>query len=236
MTAALGLYQKLELPEPWRPALKPIPLLVYGGASAVGAFAIKLARLSNIHPIVAVAGRGEKFVEGLIDRSKGDAVIDYRKGDDHVVNEMLGVLKRNRLDKFEHAFDAVSEKGSHHNVARVMAPHGRITTVLPLSDKTGIPETIQFPETYVGAVHQPVAPDSEQAKAGIRTGTQEFGYVFFRFFAVGLLKGYFHGHPYEVIPGGLYGVQDGLANLRAGKASGVKYVFRIGDTKGAGSG
>jgi NADPH2:quinone reductase len=36
MTAALGLHLRLDLPEPWKPAKEKIPLVVYGGASAVG--------------------------------------------------------------------------------------------------------------------------------------------------------------------------------------------------------
>jgi NADPH2:quinone reductase len=87
MTSAVGLYQRLGLPEPWCPA-KPTgkqPLLVYGAASAVGAFAIQFAKLSGLHPIIGVAGRGILFAESLIDKSKGNAIIDYRNGDEAVI-------------------------------------------------------------------------------------------------------------------------------------------------------
>lgn len=56
MTAAIGLYAKLGLPQPWTPATEPIPLLIYGAASSVGAYAVQLARKSNIHPLICVAG------------------------------------------------------------------------------------------------------------------------------------------------------------------------------------
>lgn len=58
---------------------------VYGGSGAVGSFAIKLAARSNIHQIIVVAGRGEKYVASLLDGSKDDATVDYRKGDEAVV-------------------------------------------------------------------------------------------------------------------------------------------------------
>ncbi len=61
MTASLALYWTLQLPQPWTPAINPNPLLVYGGSSAVGAFAIKLAIASNLHPIIAVAGAGIQY-------------------------------------------------------------------------------------------------------------------------------------------------------------------------------
>lgn len=35
MTAAVGLYLKLGLPEPWTPAVAPLPLIIYGASSAV---------------------------------------------------------------------------------------------------------------------------------------------------------------------------------------------------------
>jgi NADPH:quinone reductase len=35
MTAAVGLYLRLGLPEPWNVAVKPLPLIIYGASSAV---------------------------------------------------------------------------------------------------------------------------------------------------------------------------------------------------------
>lgn len=70
-----------------------------------------------------------------------------------------------------------------------------------------------------------------EGKAGIKTGAYEFAYVFFRHFTRGLQLGWFASHPYQVIPGGLKRVEEGLTNLKAGKASAVKYVYKIEDTK-----
>jgi hypothetical protein len=60
----------------------------------------------------------------------------------------------------------------------------------------------------------------------------DLGFLWLRLFGLGLKEGWFCGHPYEVIPGGLGGVEKGLKNLMQGKASGVKYVYRIGETEG----
>ncbi|KAF2708043.1 GroES-like protein [Pleomassaria siparia CBS 279.74] len=215
MTSALGLYKRLGLPAPWTPAEKPIPLVVYGGASAVGAFAIKLAVLSNIHPIIAVAGRGAPFVESIIDRSKGDIIIDYRDGDDAVVSGIRDALKG---EKLEYAFDAVSEKGSYGNIVKVLdSTTGSITFVLPGRKYEGIPEGVKQSITSVGASHG---------------DCKDFAYVFYRYFARGLDEGFFKTHPVEVVEGGLEGVSKALTNLKEGKASATKYVFRIADTKG----
>jgi hypothetical protein len=42
-----------------------------------------------------------------------------------------------------------------------------------------------------------------------------------------LADGWFKGHPFEIRKGGLGGVEGALADLKAGKASAVKYVFRV---------
>jgi len=232
ITAAIGLYQRLRLPLPWQATTKPLPLIVYGASSAVGSYAIQLACLSNIHPIIAIAGRAASHVESLIDKNKGDTIVDYRKGDEAVVSGIKAALKQNGLSTVEHAFDAVSEKGSYQNICQVLDPHGAITVVLPGKKYEEIPETVTQSLTACASVFVDVDPQSPEGKAGVRTGSKEFGYLFYRFFARGLQQGWFKGHPHEVVPGGLNGVETGLRNLKEGKASAVKYVFRIADTSG----
>jgi len=234
MTAAVGLYRRLDLPEPWAATTTPTPLIVYGASSAVGAYAIKLAQLSNIHPIIAVAGRGQAFVEKLITRSKGDQIVDYRNGDAAVISDIKDALKKAGASEVQYAFDAVSEHNSFQNLSQVLAKDGsKITLVLPGKDYSAIPDHIQQSTTMVGSVHMNIPADSSKGKAGIQTGGKEFGYVFFRFFSRGLQEGWFTAHPHEVIPGGLNGVKKGLTNLKGGVNSATKYVFKIEDTKEA---
>ncbi|KAL4893911.1 chaperonin 10-like protein [Aspergillus ambiguus] len=219
MTSAVAMYQHLRLPVPWQPATTRQPLVIYGGASAIGAYAIQLARRSNIHPIITVAGRGIPFVEGLIDRSQGDAVIDYRQGDDAVVSGIRAALAAAGHSELKAAYDAVSEKGSYVNLSRVMAPGGKIALILPGKKYPEIPESLEKMVVSVGAVHG--TPQD-----------QDFGYVFFRLIAKGLREGWFKPHPHVVVPGGLGGLQQALTNLKEGKASAVKYVVRIAETEG----
>ncbi|USP76239.1 hypothetical protein yc1106_03513 [Curvularia clavata] len=216
MTSAIGLHLRLGLPDPWTPVPegKKVPLVVYGGASAVGGFVIKLAQRANIHPIIAVAGRGTSFVESLIDRSKGDTIVDYRQGDSAVVQGIKDALKGEKLN---YAYDAVSENGSYNNIVKVLEPDGHLTLVLPGKEYSGIPETVHQTMTNVGASH---ADD------------KDYAHIMFRYFSRALAEGWFKPHPYEVVPGGLEGVETGLRNLKEGKASAVKYVFKIGEDKG----
>ncbi|KAJ5640176.1 uncharacterized protein N7484_008038 [Penicillium longicatenatum] len=221
MTAALGLYQRLDLPLPWNPTSEPLPLVVYGGASAVGAFALKLAKLSNIHPLIVVAGKSSSFVETLIDRSKGDTIIDYREGDEAVRAKIKAAAGGKPI---HHAFDAVSEKGSTENLRAALTAPGKITTVLP-TDAEKDDNKIAVHRTMVGSVH-------DSPTEGKTIEDREFGAIFFPFLGRGLAGGWFSGHPHEVRPGGLGGLQGALQDLANGKASAVKYVVRIGETDG----
>ncbi|KAL9055681.1 MAG: hypothetical protein Q9162_003407 [Coniocarpon cinnabarinum] len=225
MTAVVGLYTKLNLPEPWtggrhdgelKDSPKPAdvgPLIVYGAASAVGAFAIQLAKRSNIHPIIGVAGRGIPFVESLLDTSKGDAVVDYREGDQAVVT---GIQTAAKGQTIHYCYDAISENNSYVNAANAMAEGGKITLVLPFKDFSDCPPHVEKVMTYVGDVHN---------------ANKDMGLAWFKLFEKGLRDGWLKGHPYTVVPGGLNGVHQGLTDLQNGKASATKFVFRISDTK-----
>ncbi|KAI9878974.1 MAG: hypothetical protein M1830_010028 [Pleopsidium flavum] len=223
MTAAVSLYRTLPLPQPWTPAQSPIPLIVYGASSAVGAFAVKLAKQSNIHPIIAVAGKGCDFVSTLLDTSKGDAVIDYRPGPDSLFRSIRGALAAAKVSDVGYAFDAISEHGSYEVCGKFIRPGGMLAHVLPLDDGFRLPEGATANLTMVGDVHNVF---------GEKPGAKDFGCTYMRAFGRGLEAGTLSGHPFEVVPGGLDGIQTGLENLKAGKASALKYLFRIGETNG----
>jgi NADPH2:quinone reductase len=129
MTAAVGLYLRLYLPEPWLPAASPTAIIIYGGSSSVGAFAIKLAQASNLHPIIAVAGSGAGYVETLLSPEKGDAIVDYRKGDAAVVSGIQDALAKAGVSEVRFAYDAISEHNSYINISKVLAKDGRVGVI-----------------------------------------------------------------------------------------------------------
>ncbi|KAI0865825.1 GroES-like protein [Xylaria cubensis] len=241
LTAAILLFRGLRLPEIWDAddeVKGSIPFVVYGGASAVGAYAIQLAKHRGIHPIIAVAGRGIPFVNSLIDPSKGDTVIDYRNGDEAVVAGIREALKGAKL---RYALDAVRSGMSYINLARVLTsglaevPTSKLALVLPLPGQltsvagaeADMIEPFAFPVGIepiflgVNLVHN---PESSRDRA--------FGFVYSRLFAKGLNDGWFKPHPHEVQPGGLSGLENALKKLKEGQASATKYVFRLADTPG----
>ena len=241
MTAAVGLYCTLGLPEPWKPLHVSTPLVIYGASGAVGSFAIQLAQLSNIHPIIAVAGKAREHVEKLIDKSKGDRICDYRNGDDSVVAEMREALVANGCDDTQYALDCMSEKakGSYPNILKVLAPRGQICLIQNYDPKD-FPETTTHTRATVRWVHQEIntyaglssGPEVIHSLTDSVTGCRDFGYIMYRFFGRALEKGFLKAHPHKVVVGGLSGIQHALSDLKSGQASGVKYVFQIADTQG----
>lgn len=124
-----------------------------------------------------------------------------------------------------YAFDAISEHGSVENLCEVLEAQGsKVTCVLPWESFARTkdfswPAGVEGSRTMVGSVHE---------------NEKDFGYVFFRYFMRLMEEGKFKAHPYEVVPGGLAGVAEGLKKLKEGKASAVKYVFKVPETEGAG--
>ncbi|KAJ5089160.1 hypothetical protein N7532_007844 [Penicillium argentinense] len=222
LTAAVSLYAHHRLPTPWAPAMRSIPFIVYGASTAVGSFAIKLAFNSNIHPIIAIAGKGSHYVERLIDRSKGDTIIDYRGGVEATVQEIKSSLEQAGHTSAQHALDAAIVPESAEVLRRSVVAGGQVDFILP-NNLDVLPAIKSI--TSVGSVHN--QPEYEN--------NEELGFVFSRYFTRALQSNRFSGHPFEIRPGGLEGVEEALNDLKAGKASATKYIFRIADTPGLAS-
>lgn len=196
----------------------------------MGAFAIKLANAANIHPIITTAGKGSSFVESLLDPEKGDVLIDYRKGKEATVSAIQDALKKAGLNSARHAFDAIAEHESHEYYMPVLSKEGSIVTHLLPIDSSAFPSYVKDRRAYVGMVHGDPPAELAKTMVGDLTSWKQFGFIFTRLFSLGLSQGWFTPHPYTVIPGGLNGVEKALKDLKEGKASATKFVFRIAET------
>lgn len=225
--ATIGLFAMLQVTAgPWETA-KERPLVVYGAASAVGAAVVRLAQIADVHPVICVAGRGMPFVETLIDKSQGDVVIDYRGGPEKVTNDMEKVLGAKKL---EYAFDAISEQGSHNNFLSLMDEEkGRVTFVLG-GHRDDIPEGIEQTTTMAGSLWKELAATGEKDRLGMGMGGRDFGFAYSRLIGRWLQEQKLKVHPYEVVNGGLWGLETALKTLREGKSSATKFAIRISDT------
>jgi NADPH:quinone reductase-like Zn-dependent oxidoreductase len=211
MTSALGLFVNLALPTPLLPAKESIPLLIYGASSAVGAYAIKLAKLANIHPIIGVAGSGGDFAKSI----GCDVIVDHRKG--QVVEDIKKALSEHAPGrKLLHVYDAISEQPSGEHVNAVADQGATVTHVL-MNTKDYDSEKFTVIRTMVGDSH------------GEDASRRDFAYAYYRLFGKWMKEGRFAPHPYEVVPGGLEAVVGGLMRLKEGKVSAKKLIFKVAD-------
>ncbi|KAL2216317.1 chaperonin 10-like protein [Thermoascus aurantiacus ATCC 26904] len=147
----------------WSPAKAPLPLMVYGASTAVGYFAIKLAKIGNNHPIIAVG-----------DRTKGDTMIDDCQGPGEILEQIKQGLESAGLSEASHGLDAAVTPRSAQILRRAVKPGGYVDF------RSGL---------YLLSLLHP-----------------------------GLGAGDVDGHPFEVRPHGLEGVEQALKDIKDGKA------------------
>ncbi|KAH6989785.1 chaperonin 10-like protein [Ilyonectria sp. MPI-CAGE-AT-0026] len=200
---------------------------------------------SGFSPIIAVAGRGISFATSLLDLSQGDAVVDYRTGSEAVVAAIRGALKGAKL---KYAFDAVRSGSSYFDLCKVLesdtaegAKASKLVTALPIPNLQDASHPAAKEAGIAGAEYsefrQP--PGVETVSFGVTMlhdpsseRNRDFGYVYSRYLSKGLRDGWLKPHPFEVQPGGLNGIEEGLRKIKAGEASATKYVYRIKETPG----
>ncbi|POR30911.1 Quinone oxidoreductase [Tolypocladium paradoxum] len=181
MTAAISLYQALQLPLPTAAAAagEGIPVLIYGGAMAVGAYALQLAKLSMLSPIIAVAGNGIEFVKSL---NAATHIIGYRNG--NVADKIIEAVRAAAPgQKLHHVLDAVSDFGSHKVITDVMVAFGggQINLLDPRADTDKSwqwPEGVKFSLTFVGSAYGRKHPWITEERAA---ADKEFAYWFYRY-------------------------------------------------------
>jgi NADPH2:quinone reductase len=219
----------MRMPAPWVPTSARTPIVIYGAGSAVGAFAVKLASLSKIHPIIAIAGRSSDYVKTIINTGEGDVVIDYRQDEEGLLGAIQAAVPRN--EKISYAFDAISTPNTINLLGRAVDPgSGMIGTVLKQEEGIAIPSDVQISLAFAPDMWEPVSYAEDSGKRDLFS-TRETGLVFSRYLEYALANDIITPHPYEVLSGGLGGIETGLKAVKEGKNSGLKYLYRIAETK-----
>ena len=245
-TAAIGVYLNLELPLPWqrRDAHAPnggtkTPLIVNGAASAVGAFAVKFAKMNpSISPIIGTASPGASTDFA---KSVGcDIVVDYRAPVEKVTEDLkkaLGGAECHHVFDASNNFKSVQYLSACLSAAPTASGFGnRFTGTLPVS--LGPSRTSPYPDmAEIEALLKKSGCWSEQIWVGCVhedkiAGAKTFGAIASKIIEMGLAEGTFSGQPYEIIPNGLDGVHGGLVKLRDRKGGNTKLVYRIAETPG----
>ncbi|EAL85026.1 hypothetical protein KXW29_008054 [Aspergillus fumigatus] len=230
-TSAVALFHQLRFPSPWdaeaaQDSNGKRPVIIYGASTAIGAFAIKLAQAANIHPVIAVGSKNSEFVVPFLNPGKGDRIVDYTayKTSDELAIALKDAIKDAGVEdgRAYDAYDCVSENETYVTLSKVIAgppdANGRkprITHVLPVDESAADP-SVELVRTSVAHVHK----------------VPLFGTVWSAAFARGLRDGWLTAHPYEVVKGGLGGLEGALRGLKDGTVRAKKMVIRIGETEG----
>jgi NADPH:quinone reductase-like Zn-dependent oxidoreductase len=219
-TVAQGLYQKaLKLALPTNPIKTAEPVLIYGGSSATGSLAIQYAKLSGYKVLTTCSPHNNDFVKSL----GADAVYNYK---DPECGQKINKDTNNSLKLI---WDTISLEASAKICEAAMSTdssgcrYGTIVTVKFPRD--GVEETMTFMYTIfnekfskMGNEFPAIREDFDSAK------------MFFEMTERLLAEGKLKTHPEAVGSNGLEGALKGMEDLKNGKVSGNKLVYRVGDT------
>ncbi|KAF2802229.1 enoyl reductase [Mytilinidion resinicola] len=210
-TVGQGLYQALGLPFPPQKVKEPTTILIYGGSTATGTLAIQFAKLSGCEVITTSSPRNFDLCRSL----GADQTFDYKEPD---VGAKIREATKGRISL---VFDTISELGSPEISAAAIGPAGgKYSSLLPV--KTLGREDVSVGFTLAYTIFGLMVETPEQ---GVRD--YEFGVKFWKLSEGLLNSGKLKAHPAEVREGGLIGILQGLQDLKDGKVSGVKLVYKV---------
>ncbi|KIJ41536.1 hypothetical protein M422DRAFT_172135, partial [Sphaerobolus stellatus SS14] len=196
----------------------PRDILIWGGATATGQYAIQLAKLSGLRVISTASPKNFEFLKSL----GADEVFDYS---DSKTARKVSQLTGGRL---KHAVDCISDGMTPNQVSTCLSKEGgTIATLLPYqSKKPGVKtelvllysingKALEFPFPY------PAHPEH-------RDNGVEYYKMITRLLVENLLK----PCPVKLISSGLAGVREGFDYMKQGKVHAEKITYRIADTPG----
>ncbi|KZV99414.1 GroES-like protein [Exidia glandulosa HHB12029] len=205
ITAACGLINPLGVKLLVDGPSKNESLLVWGGSSSCGAFAIQLAKAAGYTVFSTASPVNHDYVLSL----GASAVFDYH--DDDVVEKIRNAAGPN----LSLVYDAIAENGSiEASAACITSPSGGV-----IASVLGIPEK-DFGNVKV-----------LQARAFLIGESKEVNDITYEILDAMLQSGKLIPNRVKVLPGGLRAVKEGWELGREHKISGEKFVYRIAETQ-----
>lgn len=224
MKKGQGLYQSLKLPFPDSPLANPVPILIYGGSTATGILGIQFAKLSGLIVITTSSPRNFDYLKSL----GADTVYDYHKDTETLAQEIKAATK----NKLTLSWDCSptedsarlcalamsdSESGKYSSLLRIDA--GIIKTANPRVESESTLGYSAFGETFsrYGMTFEAKPED------------REFAGLFWELSRGLLADGRIKVAKMAIDQGGkgLDGVLKGLDDLKQGRVSGTKLVYRL---------
>ncbi|KZF19813.1 oxidoreductase-like protein [Xylona heveae TC161] len=216
-TVGQGLYQALKLPFPGdsdtsKGAAEPI--LIYGGSTATGTLAIQFAKLSGYKVIATASPHNFDLVKSV----GAEQVFDYKSP------SCAADIKKATNDSLKLVFDTVAtDDTAKLSAEAISSAGGHYSSLLPVGEfpRKDVESGWTLAYTALGetfdkyGVHCPANPKDAEFSAKILTYAGKL-----------LAEGKLKPHPSDVRPGGLAGTLQGFQDMREGKYSGAKLVYK----------
>jgi len=191
---------------------EPTPILIYGASTATGTLAVQYAKLSGCE--VYATSSPHNF--DLLRKLGADHVFDYKETD------VGAKIRKAANDKLKLVFDCIGEGSSTEiGVAAIGSSGGHLSALLPPPKEVSrkdVKAAWTLAYTALGEKYNDKVPESQK--------DYEFGSKFWKASEELINSGKIRTHPTEV-RSGLEGVPKGLQDLKDGKVSGVKLVYKV---------
>lgn len=225
ITCGQALYQSLGLPLPSSTAdatgdngKGKFWFLVYGASTATGTLAIQYAKLSGAKVVAICSERNFDLVRGL----GVEEVFDY-----HDAEKCADQVRAYTNDELELALDCIAEGESSKICEGSISSKKGGTVSYLLGGITHTRSDVQMKKT-LGYTIMGEAFEKFGGQSPAKKEDFEHAKMFWELSERLLEQGKIKPHPLKVAEGGLEGVFDGLEQLRRGKVSGQKLVYRLG--------
>ncbi|KAG6901423.1 hypothetical protein C0995_012134 [Termitomyces sp. Mi166 len=178
------------------------PMVVLGGASSVGQFALQLAKLSGFSPIITTASlKHTEFLKSI----GATHVLDRTLTTDVLMAE----IKKLTNKPVDVVYDAISLPATQQIGHDLLVPGGNLITVLNLA----ITKSDNINHIQVFGILR--LPQNKKLLEGMYPKLSQF-----------LEQGMIIPNRFQVLAGGLEGITKGLMELENDRVSGVKLVAR----------
>ncbi|KAG2157905.1 chaperonin 10-like protein [Suillus bovinus] len=215
-TALVGLYGKQNgagITPPWTKSAgsheSKRPIVILGGSSSVGSYAIQLASLSGFYPIITTASpRNEELVR------------DY--GATHFLDrnlsgkQLLAAIRKVTDGPIKVVYDVISLPETQSVAWDLLANNG----TLVLTQSASVKEDEGKGRKVIVTFGNPHNPQNEQLCCNSWARVEKW-----------LSEGTIQPNKYEVLPNGLEGIVGGLERIKSGEVSGTKLVAHPQETQ-----
>ncbi|KAL9088268.1 MAG: hypothetical protein Q9159_003180 [Coniocarpon cinnabarinum] len=235
LTNGQALYQSLDLPWPSQPSTDKTPVLIYGGSTGMAIFAVQFAKLSGLRVVTTCSPRNFEFVKNL----GADEVFDYKSEGDamHAEESASDIpqdpncasnIRKSTNNALKHAYDTISDKTSSSICANALSsnPGVKYSALLP-SGPNSFPRTDAALKTYTWGY---TATGEEFFSLGETVTAKPENFEFMKGW-IAECERLAAERKFVVTPtvreGGLQGVFEGLEDLKMGRVSAEKLVYRV---------